>query len=201
MTPMLIAIASGESLWPKHTGHASAARGAASSTIVREQGPHAATSASSSAETPRRRRPGSAPAASDTAATAHVPDIVLQPVLPRRPGREERGEHDRQRDEQQVKRTQRHVSAPRVRPRRAATCRRRRVPIVRADRIHRREQRHEHQHDEEGDRQEQRPVDPLLLVIQVHEHGGDHRPLDARDDERDGDRHRHGEVHLVRPRP
>ena len=46
----------------------------------------------------------------------------------------------------------------------------------------------------EGDRQQQRAVDPLLLVVQVHEHRRHHRPLDARDDERDGDRRGHREV-------
>ena len=47
------------------------------------------------------------------------------------------------------------------------------------------------------DRQQQRAVDPLLLVAQVHEHRGHHRALDRRDDQRDGDRQRHGEVDLV----
>ena len=35
MMPMFVAIANGESLWPKQTGHASAARGAASDPRVR----------------------------------------------------------------------------------------------------------------------------------------------------------------------
>ena len=43
-------------------------------------------------------------------------------------------------------------------------------------------------------RQHQRAVHPPPFVAQVHEHGGDHRPLHRRDDERDRDRHRHGEV-------
>src|SRR5919201_5619860 len=57
----------------------------------------------------------------------------------------------------------------------------------RANLVHVREERHEHEHDEEEHRQQQRAVDRLLFVAEMHEHAGHHRPFHHRDDERHRD--------------
>src|SRR5262245_64207125 len=67
----------------------------------------------------------------------------------------------------------------------------------RADRVHRREQRHADQNDESDHGQDERAVNPSLLITQVHEDRGHHRSLRHRDDERDGDRGGNGQVDLI----
>ena len=159
---------------PKQTGQASAARGAAtSSASVQQSRSHRATGSSSSAGTPRRTRPAPPPPASDRDAVSDVDDLVLERgTAPPAHAATERREHDRQRDEQQVKRPQRHVSAPRARRAGAGALNRRadacpstvsigtNISTMKND-----------------DRQDQRAVDPLLLVAQVHEDARHHRAL------------------------
>src|SRR5450755_2081177 len=118
MIPVFMATASGESAWPKQTGHASASRGA------RRRSARVATVVLIvPLQIPRftlERRPicGQSHTTRETHhARQHVADLVRRLILAERPRAAERGEDDRQRDEEQVKGPQRHVSGPRARRR------------------------------------------------------------------------------------
>src|SRR4051812_11065087 len=125
--PMFVAYAIGASLCPKHTGHASAARGTASVRTV-------ISAFFMSLEVPCFPLKGGAidghHAARDQRADSSesVQHFVLELVLTAGPRGEEGRQHDGQRDEQQVKGSQRHLSAL---PRRGA----RRQSILRALRV------------------------------------------------------------------
>src|SRR5712692_2468885 len=110
MMPMFIAIAMGESLLPKHTGHANAARGAADIAITRS-----VLRMTSIALQPSRfpleggavhRQPDAARERRD--AGQRVRHGMRRLILPHRPGRDERGQNDRRTDEEQVECSQRH---------------------------------------------------------------------------------------------
>src|SRR6266850_4344057 len=120
--PMFIAMAIGESLLPKQTGHASAAPG------IPAMNSHDSTNTRRvTLQLPRlalKRRavhPEADTACERCDAGDHIPHVVRRLILPRRPRREERGQDDRHRDEQQMKSAERHVinALARVRPRRS----------------------------------------------------------------------------------
>src|SRR5258705_5392290 len=111
-TAALVAHAIGESLWPKQTGHARATRGTAAKASV--------ISVERTLQIPclplkcdrvhrkrrcahERHRPG-----------AKVGEVVAGTILPHGPRGEKCRQHDRQRDEQQVKCSERHDAIPPV---------------------------------------------------------------------------------------
>src|SRR6185503_13480072 len=132
--PMFIASAIGESFSPKHTGHANAARGAATSPMVRsvfrisDRSAHAFALQPLGLPLERRAVDRQPDAARERRHRRYgIAEAVVRLVLLSGPRRYERGKHHRDADEHQVERPQRHVSAPRRVPRpappRGSACR------------------------------------------------------------------------------
>src|SRR5580765_2237846 len=106
-TPILVPHAIGESLWPKHTGHARAARGTASTKTVNRSlriALHIPRLPLKRDRVHRETRGGP----QRCRAGAQVSDVVTDPILPDGPRGKKCREHDGQRNEQQVKCSERH---------------------------------------------------------------------------------------------
>src|SRR5580765_3837362 len=106
-TPILVPHAIGESLWPKHTGHASAARGTASAETVNRS----LRIGLQISRLPLKRHGvdrETCSASKRRGAGAQIDDIVSGSILSDGPGGQKGRQYDRQRDEQQVKCPERH---------------------------------------------------------------------------------------------